>query len=267
MMFSLHGRKALITGGTQGVGAGIAKSLASAGADLFLLGLEDNAETRSTIQACRQSGVKVEWKTMDLSGPIEESRRLVLDCLSSLDWNIDLLVNNVGVYCEPSFLELDIATYERTMRLNVGIGLFLTQALAKQWIDHHIAGRILFTGSINGILSEPQHVAYDTSKGAVAAMVRSLCVELAPHGIRVNGVAPGLIETSLTGPSLRDPTLRRWMEQHTPNGLVPLPDAIGPTAVFLLSDEAYHLHGQMLYVDGGMSAWQQGPPPHPNPQS
>jgi NAD(P)-dependent dehydrogenase (short-subunit alcohol dehydrogenase family) len=115
-------------------------------------------------------------------------------------------------------------------------------------------------GSINGRLAEQTHAAYDTSKGAVEMMVRTLCVELAPHGIRVNGIAPGLFRTPLTSAALDDPRFLEWMQRHTPNGQVPGPEVAGEAAVFLLSDAASHIHGQMLLIDGGMSVWQQ-----PNP--
>ena len=92
-------------------------------------------------------------------------------------------------------------------------------------------------------------------------MLRSLCVTLAPLGIRINGMAPGLIRTPLTEPAVKDVRMRRWMELHTPNGQVPGPEVCGGTAVFLLSDAAAHIHGQMLLVDGGMSVWQQPDPP------
>ena len=89
-------------------------------------------------------------------------------------------------------------------------------------------------------------------------MVRSLCVALAPHGIRVNGMAPGLVVTPLTASAIEDDQdVKRWMELHTPNATVPGPEVCGSAALFLLSDEAVHVHGQMLLVDGGMSVWQQ----------
>ncbi len=115
-------------------------------------------------------------------------------------------------------------------------------------------------GSINGRLAEPTHAGYDTSKGAVEMMVRTLCVELAPHKIRVNGLAPGLFRTPLTERALSDPHVLKWMQYHTPNGQVPGPEVAGECAAFLLSDAAQHVHGQMLLVDGGMSVWQQPDP-------
>jgi len=176
---------------------------------------------------------------------------------------IDLLVNNAGTYADVPFLQLTVASFERTLRLNVGAYFFLTQAFARQWVDQSIGGRVLMIGSINGVLAESTHAAYDTSKGAVEMMVRTLCVELAPLGIRVNGLAPGLFITPLTAPALRDPATLRWMQLHTPNGQVPGPAVAGEAAVFLCSDAAAHIHGQMLRVDGGLSVWQQPacPPP------
>ena len=112
-------------------------------------------------------------------------------------------------------------------------------------------------GSINGRSAEPIHSGYDTSKGAVEMMVKTLCVELAPQGIRVNGLAPGLVRTPLTAIIDEDPRFERWMCLHTPNGEVPHSDVCGESAVFLVSDAAQHVHGQMLLVDGGMSVWQQ----------
>ncbi len=157
---------------------------------------------------------------------------------------------------------MDSITFESTFRINVTSGYFLTQYFARRWIEHRVPGRVLFTGSINGILAETVHTAYDASKAAVAGLVRSLCVTLAPHGIRVNSMAPGLVRTPLTNQVLdTNPEALAWMKLHTPNGQVPPAEVCGGAAVFLLSDLAEHIHGQTLYVDGGMSAWQQPDPP------
>lgn len=257
---NLAGRTALVTGSSQGVGRAIAFSLAQAGADLLLHGLHDDATAKETVAKCRSFGRNVAFLSCDLAcsnetvlGFAREAVELVAD--------IDILVNNAGGYFDVPFLDLEPTAFEKTMRLNVFSYFLMTQFFAKRWVERRVRGRVLMTGSINGKLAERTHAAYDTSKGAVEMMVKSLCVELAPHGIRVNGIAPGLFYTPLTAPALDDPRLREWMELHTPNGQVPEADVIGPTAAFLLSDGAEHIHGQMLLVDGGMSAWQQPPPP------
>lgn len=255
--FHLGGHRALVTGGTQGVGAAIALAIAQAGADVLLVGLRNDEVAQRTLADCRRHGVAAELLTVDLGQPPARYLGQLLQQIEQTMPGIDLLVNNAGTYIDPPFLELDYECYERTMSLNVTAGFFLTQALARRWVAEGMEGRVLFTGSINGLLSEPDHVAYDTSKGAVAAMVRSLCVALAPHRIRVNSLAPGLVRTPLTDVLNQNARLDSWMKLHTPNGQVPGAEVCGGGAVFLLSDAAAHIHGQTLYVDGGMSIWQQ----------
>ncbi|MEM9365284.1 MAG: SDR family oxidoreductase [Planctomycetota bacterium] len=261
---SLAKRRAVITGATQGVGAEIAAALAEVGADVCLVGLRDDDAAQSTLARCRARGVSAELLTCDLSRPPERWVDSLYRQLQAALPDADLLVNNAGTFMDVPFLEMDAARYQATMNLNVAAGYFLTQAFAKQWVASGVAGRVLFTGSINGLLSEPDHSAYDTSKGAVAAMVRSLCVALAPHNIRVNSMAPGLVRTPLTDVVNQQPKLASWMELHTPNGKVPNADACAGTALYLLSDLAEHVHGQTVLVDGGMSAWQQPDLPSPD---
>ncbi len=257
-MVSLKGRRALITGATQGVGRAMAEAIARAGADLVLHGLRVDAHAEQARAACAAAGVRVELVDGDLaSNPVEATARLFRDASTALP-GIDLLVNNAGTCLDTMhFLDVSPELFARTMRLNVEAPFFLTQQFARDWVSRGVQGRVLFTGSINGRLAEPNHAAYDTSKGAVEMMVRTLCVALAPKGIRVNGVAPGLVRTPLTEAFLSDPKAMAWMQQHTPSGAVPGPEVCGDAAAFLLSDAAWHIHGQMLLVDGGMSVWQQ----------
>ncbi len=259
----LDGRTALITGGTQGVGGAIARRLSAAGCHLVLHGLRDDELAQQTLADCRAHGGNVDLVCTDLSGPTEPVIAELMARVDAVTDSVSLLVNNAGTYREEPFLEMSCETFEQTMRLNVQAGFFLTQAFARRWVARKIAGRVLFTGSINGELAEPDHTAYDTSKGAVRTMIRSLCVALAPLGIRVNAMAPGLVATPLTSPAIGSGSdALRWMQWHTPNGCVPGPEVCGGAALFLLSDEAEHIHGQTLLVDGGMSVWQQPDVPH-----
>ncbi len=267
-LFDLTGHRAMITGGTQGVGGEIAKAIAGAGADVLLVGLQADELALQTLQQCRASGVKAELITADLAHPPQQYLDELMDDVQRVMPGIDLLVNNAGTYIDTPFLEMDFDRYLTTIHLNVTAGYFLTQALARKWTSGKIAGRVLFTGSINGCLAEPDHTAYDTSKGAVGAMVKSLCVALAPHNIRVNAMAPGLVRTPLTDVLNQDQRLDQWMKLHTPNGQVPGPEVCAGAALFLLSDAAAHIHGQTILVDGGMSVWQQPDPPESwQPQS
>ena len=242
-MIDLTGQTALVTGSTQGIGAAIAKSLAKAGATVLIHGLTEDHHARDTLAACRAFTPGSKLLCCDLCDSFSAiDQTLVAQALSQFP-RLNLLVNNAGTFIDKPFLEMDESTYDRTLQLNLKTPYFLAQAFAK---------------SINGLLAEPDHTAYDASKAAIAGLVRSLCVALAPHGIRVNALAPGLVRTPLTNQVLAsDKSALAWMELHTPNGQVPEADVCGPMAAFLLSDLAEHIHGQTIYIDGGMSAWQQ----------
>ena len=255
---SLKGHKALVTGATHGVGRAIAVALARAGADVVIHGLRDDAQAQEARTECAASGVQAAVVTGDLAtDPAAATARLFAAATGVLP-GIDLLANNAGTCLDTMpFLDVPPAIFQQTMRLNVEAPYLLTQQFARDWVARGVPGRVLFTGSINGRLAEPNHSAYDTSKGAVEMMVKTLCVSLAPKGIRVNGLAPGLVRTPLTEAFLSDPQALAWMQLHTPNGAVPGAEACGEAAAFLLGDAASHIHGHMLLVDGGMSAWQQ----------
>ncbi len=257
----LTGRHAFVTGSTRGIGLEIARSLARAEAVVSLHGSRHAATAQQAAEECGMNGKPAPVIAGDLTGPMPEGVIAVAEAATAADPQIDTLVCNAGTFIDQPFLDMDFEIFDRTMKLNVYSQFVLVQYFARRWVRLGVAGRILMIGSINGRLSEPVHVAYDSSKGAIDAMVRSLCVALAPLGVRVNGMAPGLVRTPLTAPAVDDPRFRRWMELHTPNGRVPDAAVCGDVAAFLLSDAAEHVHGQMLLVDGGMSAWQQPDPP------
>lgn len=252
MFNDLKGRTAFVTGSTLGIGAAIADALIDAHATVIRHGRNreelSDAGSGTDMQACIFGDVAA-----DLPG----SAVSIADAALAIDPSIDLLVCNAGIYIDEPFLQMSFDTFQTTMNVNVSAVFAMVQKFAQVWSANQVEGRIVITGSINGRLSEPTHVAYDTSKGAVEAMVRSLAVTLAPLNFRVNGVAPGLFETPLTASAINSGHNRQWMELHTPNGQVPGPEAAAGTVVFLLSDAASHVVGQMLFVDGGMSIWQQ----------
>ena len=264
-MIDLNGRNVFVTGSTQGIGRSIAAACAKAGANVVLHGLREDNVAKETWEEIRQTNPASELVTGDLSG--EESGGNIVKAVGAIfekavsaNSSIDILINNAGTYIDKPFLEMDFETFDKTMKLNVYSYFILTQLFAKRWVKSKTAGKVLLIGSINGRLAEPDHAAYDTSKGAVEMMVKTLCVSLAPHSIRVNGLAPGLFYTPLTASAIDDAKIRNWMELHTPNGAIPDPDVCGEAAVYLVSDAAKHVTGQMLLVDGGMSAWQQPDP-------
>jgi glucose 1-dehydrogenase len=254
-MIDLKGHQALVTGSSSGVGRAIALAFAEAGADVLVHGLIKDDAGNSVVESCRKFGGRSEWIDGDLSQP--DGIDKLFDAATRIMPGIDILANNAGWFRDVVFLQMTSERFQQTMALNVIAPYFLTQRFAKQWIENNISGRVLMTGSINGRLAEEGSTAYDTSKGAVEMMVKTLAVALAKNNIRVNGIAPGLVRTAATQWLDQRPATAKWLAHHTPNGQIPDAEVCGPAAVYLCSDAAKHVTGQMLLIDGGMSAWQQ----------
>jgi len=259
-MINLKGHAVLVTGSSKGVGRAIAEACAAAGADVVINGRQLSSEAQEVVKRCQTLGVAASFVAGDLSGPTERVVGEFFDAALAARPDIDILVNNAGQYFDVPFEQMTVERFEKTMRLNVASGYFLTQRFANHWIANKTAGRVLFIGSVNGRLAEPVSTAYDISKGAIEMMVKTLAVALAPRGIRVNGLAPGLVRTPQTAWLDEQPDKARWIAHHTPNGEIPGAEVCGPGAVYLVSDAASHVQGHMLMIDGGMSAWQYPEP-------
>lgn len=146
--------------------------------------------------------------------------------------------------------------FDRAFDLNVKGYLFAAQAFAGQVAPDQKGASIICVGSTNSLVAEKNSVIYDSTKGAVLMMVRSLAVSLAGRGIRVNGIGPGIVETPLTGPGLEKPGVRSRLSGQIPLGKIGKPEDIAGAAVFLASPRASYITGQMLYIDGGIVASQ-----------
>lgn len=261
-MFSLKGHAVLVTGSSKGVGRSMAESCAKAGADVIVQGRQLGDDAKEVMDNCAACGVKAAFVAGDLSGHTETVVDEVFQAAIEANPGVDLLINNAGQYFDLPFTEMTHDRFDKTMRLNVASAYFLTQRFANHWIAKSGGGdgRVIMCGSINGQLAEVDSTAYDISKGAIDMMVKTLAVALAPHHIRVNGLAPGLVRTYQTRWLDERKQQHDWMVHHTPSGQIPHSDVCGPGAVYLLSDEAEHVHGHMLLIDGGIGAWQQPPP-------
>lgn len=245
--FRLDSRVALVTGGTRGIGLAIAKALGEAGARVVISGrtLSNSAEL-----ALSDAGVSFDFLASEL---LEEggADRLVADAVSKAG-RLDILVNNAGVAIHGDSGDFPDATWRRIMSLNVEAvfrgcraALAPMRALGK--------GAILNVGSISGIVSNiPQNqVAYNSSKAAVHMMTKSLASELAAENIKVNAVAPGYIDTDLSRGGIENPEWFPIWRNMTPMGRVGQPEEVAAAALFLCSDAASYVTGEVLVVDGG----------------
>jgi NAD(P)-dependent dehydrogenase (short-subunit alcohol dehydrogenase family) len=186
-----------------------------------------------------------------------DGARAVVRRAGELLGGLDCLVNNAGTCIEAPFDAYNEDDYTRTIDLNVRGYFFASQEFACLVGRRAFEASIICIGSTNSLQAEIGHVAYDTSKGAVLMMVRSMAVGLAGQGIRVNGIGPGLIKTQLTDYGLRSqPDVAERIRRQIPAGRIGDPDDVGGATVFLASAAARYITGQMLYVDGGIMAQQ-----------
>ena len=247
--FSLEGRTALVTGSSQGIGHAIALGMRDAGARVVFQGIGPRDEGIPQDAAC------ISCDLTEKDAP----QRLVEGALVAAP-ELDMLICNAGSFFDVPFLEMTPELWAKTMQLNLRATFFLVQAFARQLIARGKPGSVVIVSSTNGFQAEADSVAYDTSKGGLVMMTRSLAVSLAPHGIRVNGIAPGLIRTPLTDVWMqtRAHDLLPHYEKNIPLARIGAPQDCAGAAVFLCSDAASYITGEIIVIDGGLTVQQVG---------
>jgi len=249
--FRLDGKTALVTGGSSGIGFNIAKSLVEAGARVGILALPDDL-LDSALAALRDKRSDCEAFGCDLSdiGRIEERYNEIEERMGM----IDILINNAGINIRGRADQISLAEWEKVISVNLTAPFILSQAWGKKRIANHQTGCIIMTTSLLTEAARPTISPYAASKAGLKQLVKALAVDWAPFGIRVNGIGPGYIATELNRPLLEDKEFSAWVERRTPLGRWGDPEDIGPVAVFLASDAARFITGQIVFVDGGWLA-------------
>jgi NAD(P)-dependent dehydrogenase (short-subunit alcohol dehydrogenase family) len=250
----LNGKRALVTGSSQGIGLGVAQAFAANGAAVVVTSERPLSALRE-VQRLLSDYPQTRYVQADLLTDGEPER--LADEAWAAFGGIDVLVNNVGTYKEPPLLDLTRGHFDFIFRLNVWTGIAVTREVVRRAAAAKRGGRIIFTTSLNGSRSEPQHTLYDASKGAVNALTRQLAVELAPLGFTTAAVGPGLVETPLTDFGLKsDPSGRQAVLDQIPIRRIATVDDLAPWYVFLASDRASYATGAIFNVDGGLDAQQ-----------
>ena len=244
--FSLAANAALVTGSSQGIGRAIALGLQESGADVLFHGHTPRPEAVPAGAAYLQS---------DLLEP-DAPARLALEAFREKP-ALDLLVCNAGSCWDGPFLDMGAEAWERTMNLNVRATYFLIQAFARELIARKRPGAVVLISSTNGFHADEDSTMYDTSKGAIVMMTRTLAQALARHQIRVNSVAPGFIHTPLTGTFIDGQSRKLGCyERKILLGRIGQPEDCAGAVAFLLSPAAAYITGHVLVVDGGLTVGQ-----------
>jgi gluconate 5-dehydrogenase len=248
--FDLKGKVALITGGTKGIGFGMAMALGKYGAAIAINGRKEK-DGLEAVKALQDEGIKAQFYKADVTNKteIEEMVEQIVNDYGG----IDVLVNNAGMNIRKPLVEVEEEDWDKVLSTNLK-GIFLTgQAVAKQMIKQK-GGRIINISSILGSIGLPNQTSYAASKGGINQLTKVWAAELAEHGINVNGIGPAYIKTPMTEEWLSDPERLKNITESTLLGRVgDLEDLAGPV-VFLASQPSAYVTGQTLYVDGGWLA-------------
>jgi 3-oxoacyl-[acyl-carrier protein] reductase len=252
--FSLKGRRAVVTGGSRGIGGAVTRLLAAAGADVCI-GYHSRAKDAEDLTAlCRLQGVKATHHASDISTPAG-AKSLIAHAVKELG-GLDICVHSAGVWPvqETPVSSLSDARWSNTMRQNVDAMFYVSREAARAMESnkpqHGSAGRIVHVASTAGQRGEAMHADYGASKGAMISFVKSMAVELAPLGITVNAIAPGWVDTEMCAEAFANGGRER-IAKGIPVGRVASADDIAFPIVSLCFDGARHVTGEIVNVNGG----------------
>lgn len=248
----LEGRTAIVTGAGRGIGEAIAVVLARDGADVLVVG-RNPGPLEDTVRLIREAGGSARAFIADISSP-EAVAVMLSDALQH--WKrIDILVNNAAVFDEPPFLELDVETFRRTFDINVTGTFLMSQAVAREMVKVG-KGSIIHISSTASLAADGPFTAYSATKAAVVNMAKTMTMELAPLGIRVNCVAPGYVNTDMVHKTSTPKVLEHMLHDFSRVPIRRLVEAeeIGTAVAFLASDDASAISGTNLIVDGGLTS-------------
>jgi glucose 1-dehydrogenase len=252
----LEGKAALVTGSSSGIGEAIALRFAREGADVAVHYHHGGDNARRVVAEITKLGRKSLAFGANV-GDAQEAAGLVRDAHEALG-RLDILVNSAGVEIREPFAEVSEAHFDLVLNVNFKGAYFATQAAVRLMIEAGGGGRIVNISSIHEDVAFLQYGTYTASKGAMRMFTRTVCQELAPHGITINDVAPGAIATPINKKTLGSGELLHALQDVIPSGRLGEPDEVASVAVFLASDEAAYVTGSTYYVDGGMSHWNKG---------
>lgn len=245
-------RRALVSGAAGGLGAAIALGLARDGFDIAVT--SRNAERlAATVSTLKAMGRRVVPITLELRSA-SSAEQAVAGAVEALG-GLDVLVNNAGITARTPAVDIKLEEWEDVLRVNATGALLMSQQMARHLVAGKRAGCIINIASTHGLVGFAQRLSYGTSKGALMQMTRMLAIEWAAHGIRVNSIAPGTVETAsrleyfAANPAVRDAMIRR-----VPSGRFCTPEEIAGAVCYLASPAAAYVTGQTLIVDGGLTA-------------
>jgi len=263
-MTGLAGRHVLVTGASSGIGQAIAVHFGDRGANVAINYRADPASARETerqvaaavercharLRACDLRSALVQADAADA----EQVARMVRETIQGIG-GLDILVNNAGIQVDAPSDELDVADFDRVLAVNLRGAFLCAREAIRYWLAEKRPGVIINVSSVHEIIPKPRFVGYSASKGALGNLTRTLALEYAGRGIRVNAVGPGATVTPINDGWVNDPEKRAEVERHIPMGRAGTAEEMAAAVAFLASEDAAYVTGQTLYVDGGLTLY------------
>jgi glucose 1-dehydrogenase len=254
----LKGKNVLVTGGSSGIGQAIAVRFAEYGANVainYLTTPDEAQDTEDQVQACvhrvRQEGVRDVLVQGDVSNE-EDVVRMVGEAAGELG-GLDVLINNAGIQISKPSDELTSGEFDKVLAVNLRGSFLCAREAIKRFLAEEKPGVIVNVSSVHQLIPKPDYLGYSCSKGGMMNLTRTLALEYAERGIRVNGIGPGATITPINSAWIDDPVKKEQVESHIPMRRAGTADEMGAVACFLASDEAAYITGQTIFVDGGLT--------------
>ena len=249
-LFSLKGKRALITGSSQGIGFAIAEGLGGAGAAVILNG-RDKTKLETAHKELAAKGVDVESVAFDVTDEAAVDEAIAK--IESENGVIDILVNNAGMQFRTPLEDFPAEKFRELLRVNIESAFLVGKVVAKGMIKRQ-AGKIINICSVQSELGRPSIAPYTATKGAIKMLTKGMCADWAKHGIQVNAIGPGYFKTPLNQALVDNPEFSAWLEKRTPAGRWGDVNELIGAAIFLASSASSFVNGHILYVDGGISS-------------
>lgn len=249
-LFSLEGRIALITGSSQGIGFALARGLAEHGATVIING-RDRSKVDAAVTLLEDEGHTVFATVFDVTDA--EGVRAAIDVIEEEIGALDILVNNAEMQHRAPLEDFPIEKWRQLLETNISSAFYAGQAAASHMIPRG-RGKIINIASVQSELARPSIAPYTATKGAIRNLTRGMATDWARHGLQINAIAPGYFKTPLNQALVDNPEFTAWLEKRTPAGRWGEVEELVGAAVFLSSDASTFVNGQVLHVDGGMTA-------------
>jgi gluconate 5-dehydrogenase len=249
-LFDLSGAVALVTGGGSGLGRAMAEGLAKAGASIAIVG-RNAQRLEAAAAAMRAQGGNVHPFVCDVTE--RDAIPGLVSAVTGALGPVEILVNNAGIQQRAPFVDFPAEGWDRMIATHLSAPFFLAQAAARGMIERR-RGKVINTLSVTSELGRPTIVPYAAAKGGLKMLTRALATELGPHNVQVNGIAPGYFRTEMNRALIEDAAFDAWVRGRTPARRWGEPEELGGAAVFLASKASDFITGQVLFVDGGLTA-------------